>query len=187
MAQPSRRDFLQRSTATLAASAWLHAVGSSAKAAPSERIRVGFMGAAGRATSLIDSFARNPAVDVIAIAEIDPARLPRGLEIAEKHQGKTIRVEQDFRKLVDDPTIDALVIGTPDHWHAIPTIMACQAGKDVYVEKPDSHNIVEGQTMVAAMRKHRRIVQMVTTGGRPTVYRWVARPLLRALFRLQDA
>lgn len=160
MTDTTRRDFLQRSTATLAASAWLTAVGTSAKAAPSERVRVGFMGAGGRATSLIDSFSRNPQVDVVAIAEIDPARLPRGLELAEKHQNKKIPTYTDFRKLIDDPNIDALVVGTPDHWHAIPTIMACQAGKDVYVEKPDSHNIVEGLTMVAAMRKHQRIVQM---------------------------
>ncbi len=68
--------------------------------------------------------------------------------------------ESDFRRLIDDKSIDAIVIGAPDHWHAIPTILACQAGKDVYVEKPDGHNIVEGMRMVQAMRKHQRIVQM---------------------------
>ena len=62
--------------------------------------------------------------------------------------------------MIDDKSLDALVVGTPDHWHAIPTILACQAGKDVYVEKPDSHNMIEGQRMVQAMRKHKRIVQM---------------------------
>ena len=64
------------------------------------------------------------------------------------------------RKLIEDDSIDALCVGTPDHWHAIPTILGCLAGKDVYVEKPDGHNIVEGQRMVAAMRKHKRIVQI---------------------------
>ena len=66
----------------------------------------------------------------------------------------------DFRRLIENRDIDALVVGTPDHWHAIPTILACQAGKDVYVEKPDGHNMEEGKRMVAAMRRHRRIVQL---------------------------
>jgi predicted dehydrogenase len=135
---------------------------SSASAAdpPSERVRVGIMGAGGRAMSLIDSFARNKSVEVVAIADLDANRLPKGLARAAQYQGKQPRAESDFRRLIDDRSIDAMVVGTPDHWHAIPTILACQAGKDVYVEKPDGHNIVEGQRMVAAMRRHRRIVQM---------------------------
>ncbi len=68
----------------------------------------------------------------------------------------------DFRRALDDPEVNALVLGTPDHWHAIPTILACQAGKDVYVEKPDGHNILEGRTMVAAMKRHHRVVQLGT-------------------------
>ena len=75
-------------------------------------------------------------------------------------QGQKPKGMQDFRPIIDDPTIDVICIGTPDHWHAIPTILGCQAGKDIYVEKPDGHNIVEGQRMVEAMRKHKRIVQM---------------------------
>ena len=71
----------------------------------------------------------------------------------------------DFRKLIEDDSIDALCVGTPDHWHAIPTILGCLAGKDVYVEKPDGHNIVEGQRMVAAMRKHKRIVHGFAAHG----------------------
>ena len=66
----------------------------------------------------------------------------------------------DFRKVLDDKDIDALIVGTPDHWHAIPTVFACQAGKHVYVEKPDGHNIREGRLMVAAARKYDRVVQM---------------------------
>ena len=69
-------------------------------------------------------------------------------------------MHDDFRRVVDDSSIQIVVVGTPDHWHAIPTIMACQAGKDVYVEKPDGHNIVEGRRMVEALRKYDRIVQM---------------------------
>lgn len=155
MSNPSRRTFLHTSSATVLATGML--IG---KEPASNRIRVGIMGAGGRAFSLINTFAANPNVEVVAIADLDPTRLPKGLEAAEKLQGKKVRSESDFRKLIDDKTIDALVIGTPDHWHAIPTILSCQAGKDVYVEKPDGHNIVEGMRMVAAMRKHKRIVQM---------------------------
>jgi len=134
--------------------------GAAAKAAASERVRVGVMGAGGRARALIRSFAQHPEVELVAVADLDANRLPEGLQEAAPFQRQPIRAESDFRRLIDDPSIDALVVGTPDHWHAIPTILACQAGKDVYVEKPDGHNIVEGQRMVAAMRRHGRIVQM---------------------------
>ena len=130
------------------------------KVPASERVRVGVMGTGGRALSLIRSFVRNPNVEIVGLADIDSRRFPRAVEEVEKLQGRAPKTMKDFRHLVDDPTIDALVVGTPDHWHALPTILACMAGKDVYVEKPDSHNIVEGMTMVAAMKKHGRIVQM---------------------------
>lgn len=133
-----------------------------AKAAAGERVRVGCVGAGGRAGFLVRAFSANPEVDVVALADLDPRRLAAGVEAVKNITGKTPKAEKDFRKLVDDNSIDALVVGTPDHWHAIPTIMGCLAGKDVYVEKPDGHNIVEGRTMVAAMRKHSRIVQMGT-------------------------
>jgi predicted dehydrogenase len=152
----SRRRFLQTGSTLFAGGL----AGQVAKAAPSERVRVGVMGAGGRASTLIQSFARNSEVELVAIADVDANRLPKGLEIARAAQSQSVRGEGDFRRLIDDKSIDALVIGTPDHWHAIPTIMACQAGKDVYVEKPDGHNIVEGMRMVDAMRKHDRIVQM---------------------------
>ena len=158
MTEQTRRAFLRGSgTAVGAAIATQRLIG---KEPAGDRVRVGIMGAGGRALSLINSFAANPDVEVVAIADLDASKLPRGLEAAEKLQGKKPRAESDFRKLIDDTTINALVIGTPDHWHAIPTILACQAGKDVYVEKPDAHNIVEGMRMVAAMRKHKRVVQM---------------------------
>jgi predicted dehydrogenase len=160
MPDPSRREFLQDSSVAVASGALLAQMSFAGKDPASERVRVGIMGAGGRAFSLINSFAANKSVEVVAIADLDSSRLPKGLEAAEKLQGKKPRGESDFRKLIDDKSIDALVIGTPDHWHAIPTILACQAKKDVYVEKPDSHNIVEGMRMVAAMRKHKCIVQM---------------------------
>lgn len=159
-----RRSFLRSAAAfasatgvTLSRSRAVRAMSS-----PNERIRVGCVGVNGRAGFLMGAFAERPDVEMIAIADIDSRNLPEAVERVQKLNGRTPRTEKDFRKLVDDPSIDIMVVGTPDHWHAIPTIMACQAGKDVYVEKPDGHNIVEGQRMVQAMRKHSRIVQMGT-------------------------
>ena len=152
-----RREFLTSSAVVLGATSLLQAA---EKKPASERIRVGCIGAAGRGGALVRTFSASPQADVVAIADIDPERLASGLEAAEKIQGFKPQSRLDFRHLIDDPSLDAIVVGTPDHWHAIPTIMACQAGKDVYVEKPDGHNIVEGQRMVAAMRKHQRVIQM---------------------------
>ena len=160
MTEPSRRNFLRRSSAATAASLMAAQSTQAASVQPSEQVRVGIIGAGGRALSLINSFSSNASVNVVAIADLDANRLPKGLATAEKNQQRRPRGESDFRRLIDDNTLDVIVAGTPDHWHAIPTILACQAGKDVYVEKPDGHNIVEGMRMVAAMRKHKRIVQM---------------------------
>lgn len=132
------------------------------QAPPSERIRAGFVGVAGRAGNLLREFADQKDVEIAALAEIDPRHVPGALEDLKERQIKAPPVHTDFRKLLDDPSIDILVVGTPDHWHAIPTIMGCQAGKDVYVEKPDGHNMLEGQRMVQAMRRHNRIVQLGT-------------------------
>src|SRR5262249_36542848 len=94
-------------------------------------------------------------VEVAALWDVDEAVL------AERRAqvGGTPRTVADVRRVLDDPTIDAVSIATPDHWHALMAIWACQAGKDVYVEKPCSHNLWEGRQLVAAARKYRRIVQ----------------------------
>ncbi len=154
-----RRDFLASSATGLTTMAAVIA-GAAEKAPASERVQVGVVGAGGRALALNRTFASNPHCDVVVIADLDSRRLPQAVEDVRSRQGHAPRTEADFRKLIDDPKLDALVVGIPDHWHAIPTILAIQSGKDVYVEKPDSHNIAEGQRMVAAMRKHQKIVQM---------------------------
>ncbi len=129
---------------------------------PSERIRVGCVGIGGRAASLLEAFSKRRDVEIAGIADIDERRIPAALNRVQENSGRQPTVVKDFRHLIDDQSIDILVVGTPDHWHAIPTILGCLAGKDVYVEKPDGHNLIEGQRMVAAMRKHGRIVQMGT-------------------------
>ena len=128
----------------------------------SERIQVGCVGVGGRAGFLLRAFASQKDVDIVAVADIDSRRLPQAVETVKQINGRSPATHGDFRRLVDDPSIDVLVVGTPDHWHAIPTILGCLAGKDVYVEKPDGHNMEEGKRMVAAMRKNQRVVQMGT-------------------------
>jgi len=155
-----RRTFLRSSAVAAAVGATALSAEPVKKAAAGERLRAGVVGAGGRALALINTFARNAEVDVAAIADVDSRRIPRAVETVAKIQGSKPWTTGDFRKIIEDPKIDVLVVGTPDHWHALPTIHACLNGKDVYVEKPDSHNIIEGRTMVAAMKKHGRIVQM---------------------------
>ena len=161
MSELDRRGFLKGSAASMAGAAF--SVGAPLKKdAASDRVQVGCVGVGGRAGFLVKTFAGLPAVDVVGLADIDSNRLTEAVETVKGISGKAPRRYRDFRRLVEDPQIDALVVGTPDHWHAIPTIMGCIAGKDVYVEKPDGHNMLEGQRMVQAMRKHQRIVQMGT-------------------------
>lgn len=152
-----RRRFLQQTVAATSLAA-IARVGRGAPA--SERVRAGFVGVGGRAFNLLDTFSAQPDVEIVAISDLDPARVAPAMKLLAERSLKAPALHEDFRRIVDDSSIDVLVVGTPDHWHAIPTILACQAGKDVYVEKPDGHNIVEGQRMVAAQRKHDRIVQM---------------------------
>ena len=107
-------------------------------------------------------FAEDPHAEVVAVCDVDDAMFAKPSKAVEGATGKAPKVEKDFRRLLDDKSIDAITIATPDHWHALLTVLACQAGKDVYVEKPASHNVVEGRRMVEAARKYERIVQLGT-------------------------
>lgn len=125
-----------------------------------ERLTVGMMGFRGRGRGLLNGFAEMPDVTVKTICDVDQRLFDRGVAEVSDRQGRAPGVETDFRRLLDDPDIDIVVMGTPTHWHAIPTILACQAGKHVYVEKPAGHNIAEGRAMLDAARKHDRVVQV---------------------------
>ena len=164
MSETTRRGFVKGSAASLIAMGFTSSLPADDDSSPSpnDKIQVGMVGASGRAGALLRLFAARDDVDIVGIADIDEGRLASGVAHAEKVQGRRPESHGDFRRLIDNDRIDVIVVGTPDHWHAIPTIMACQAGKDVYVEKPDGHNMVEGQRMVQAMRKHKRIVQLGT-------------------------
>ena len=155
----NRRVFLQQAAALTSTAALSRAIRAGGAPA-SERIRAGFVGVGGRAYSLLDMFSAQADVEVAAIGDVDPERIAPAMRLLQDRSLKAPAVYEDFRRIIDDPSIQIVVVGTPDHWHAIPTILACQGGKDVYVEKPDGHNIVEGQRMVQAMRIHGRIVQL---------------------------
>jgi predicted dehydrogenase len=155
--QLNRRNFLG------AAGAGLMAVpGRSSRAAASERVRVAVIGLKNRGFDHARLFAANPGAEVVAVCDVDDAMFEKPLKGVEKITGKAPQVEKDFRRLLDDKSVDVVTIATPDHWHAMMTVMACQAGKDVYVEKPASHDVVEGRRMVEAARKYKRVVQLGT-------------------------
>jgi predicted dehydrogenase len=137
-------------------------LGSQGRAAPSERVRVAVIGLRNRGTDHARLFAANANAEVVAVCDVDDAMFEKPVKAVEKLAGSPPRTEKDFRRLLDDKTIDAVTIATPDHWHALLTVLACQAGKDVYVEKPASHNVVEGRRMVDAAHKYKRIVQLGT-------------------------
>lgn len=129
-----------------------------ARVAASDRVRVGMIGAGLIGTRHLIDFAAQPDVDVVSIAEVSPSRL----ETARALAGGRPDGVADFRRLLDRKDIDAIVVSTPDHWHALMTIMACAAGKDVYVEKPLTHTVREGDWMLHAASAHSRVVQVGT-------------------------
>jgi len=122
----------------------------------SESIVLGFVGAGGMGTGLLNIFKGMPDVRIAAVCDVYEPHAKRAQSAAD---GKP-EVYHDFRKILDRKDIDAVVVATPDHWHAIPTIMACQAGKDVYCEKPLTHRLAEGRAVVKAAEKHKRVTQM---------------------------
>ncbi len=120
------------------------------------------MGARARGVSLARAFTSLPEVEISYICDPDSNVVDRCVEIVTQNKGRGFKLVKDVRIVLDDPTVDAVVMATPIHWHAAGTILACEAGKDVYVEKPASHNVREGQLMKQAARKNDRIVQLGT-------------------------
>ena len=127
---------------------------------PNSKVRLGVIGCGGMGQGDLDCFLENPEVDCVVIADLDEAMTAKGLAVCEKKDRKRPDTVKDFRRVLDRKDVDIVLIATPDHWHAIPTVMACQAGKDVYVEKPLAKTIDEGRAMLTAAQKHSRIVQM---------------------------
>ena len=126
-----------------------------------DRINIAIIGVNSRGTSMSGTFARDKDANIASICDVDERAIPKAIKSAmEANPANTPRPEKDCRKVLEDKAIDAIYIATPDHWHAPLTIMGCQAGKHVYVEKPLSHNPHEGELAIEAARKYNRVVQM---------------------------
>lgn len=154
----NRRDFIKSSTGAVAASTLGFNLTSYA-GSPSDTIRVAIVGFNGQGGSHINQYAKMPNVEIAALCDVDDSVMAKGSATVEKLTGKKPTAYQDFRKLLEDKSIDAVSIATPNHWHSLMGIWACQAGKHVYLEKPCSQSYWEGKQLVAAARKYNRIVQ----------------------------
>jgi predicted dehydrogenase len=156
----TRRRFLQSATCGAVAAAVPNASWSQTSR-PNETIRVAVIGVRGRGAEHIRGFSALPGVQVAALCDCDSEALATAAERLKK-RGQAVATYADLRKLFDDKTIDVVSVATPNHWHSLAVVWACQAGKDVYVEKPVSHNVWEGRKAVEAARKYQRIVQTGT-------------------------
>ncbi|MFT3946895.1 MAG: Gfo/Idh/MocA family oxidoreductase [Agriterribacter sp.] len=162
----SRRKFLRNSikaSAALSVGGVLPGFTAKSYAAihgANERIKVGVMGVNSRGLALAQNYASQKNCEVASISDVDSRAIDTCIKKITPVQNSTPKIVPDFRKALEDKALDAMVIATPDHWHAPAAILACKAGKHVYVEKPCSHNPHEGELLVAAAKKYNRKVQM---------------------------
>lgn len=157
----SRRQFLGRSAQNAAgvAAGMVGLSSTVAKADKNSPVRVGIIGVRNQGKTLASKFARMPDVNVVTLCDVDESLQPAVQKAVLESQETAPRWESDFRRVLDDQHIDAVAIATPDHWHAIMGMLAVQAGKDVYLEKPVSHTIEEGQRLLDAVRENDCVVQ----------------------------
>nr|WP_295869869.1 Gfo/Idh/MocA family oxidoreductase [uncultured Chitinophaga sp.] len=156
----SRRDFLRSASALAAGAGLVSVLPSGVRAvAPSDRVRIAAIGINGMGWSDLTAMLKHPAAQCVALCDVDRNVLNKRVgELSQ--QGIKTKAYSDYRKLLEDKSIDAVIIGTPDHWHCLQMTDACAAGKDVYVEKPLGNSIAECRAMVAAQQQHRRAVQV---------------------------
>ncbi len=155
----SRRSFIQ---ATAAATVGMSVSGASAFQAggANDRVLLAVVGTNGRGAQLAKLFSKLPGSEVGYICDVEEKALAKGVKAVAGLQAREPKTAVDFRRALEDKNVNAVVIAMPDHWHAPAAILACAAGKDVYVEKPCGHNPLEGELLIAAARRHNRIVQM---------------------------
>jgi len=144
-----------------------------------ETVSLALIGCGGRGTMLIQSFVKHPNVRVAWVCDPEAARMDVVADWLQKNAGQTPKHAADMRRVLDDRDVDAVIIATPEHWHGLATVWACQAGKDVYVEKNASLGIWEGRRMIQAARRHGRIVD-VGTQNRSAPYNMAARDYIRS-------
>jgi len=125
-----------------------------------DKVGIGVIGIGGRGRDHIHYYGKLPEARIVSLCDVNTAQTERGSKMVENLTGTKPAVYQDLRKMLEDKSVDAVSIATPNHWHALASIWACQAGKDVYCEKPASYNMFEGQQLVAAARRYQRMVQI---------------------------
>ena len=156
MPRVSRRMFLGTSAGAVTASGLL---AGTTRAAANDTVRAAVIGLNGRGKTHIRAFENQPGVQVAVLCDPDRQVAERSAKAFEAKYGRKVEVETDMRRVFDRKDIDVVGVATPNHWHSLATIWACQAGKDVYVEKPGSHNLFEGRKMIEAASKYNRVVQ----------------------------
>ena len=170
----SRRAFVETTAATAAvgwSAAQLYAAGADAKPGPNDAVNVGLIGCGTRGGQLMAPFLALRGIRIAAVCDLNSQRMARAREQA---GGEKVAAYHDYRKLLDDKRIDAVIVATNGQWKALSSIHACQAGKDVYVEKPLATSIGEGRAVVEAARKYKRIVQIGTQQHSSDHYRKAA-------------
>jgi hypothetical protein len=164
----SRREFLNRS-AIIAAAAAAGSTGTAADEKPAlrvkaqaDKLRVAVVGVRGRGMNHVTGFLGKNNCEITTVCDCDEAVIGSAMSRIEKAQGKAPKYEKDIRKVIENKDIDIVAIATPNHWHALMAVWAMEAGKDVYCEKPATHNVHEGAIMTAAARKYKKICQVGT-------------------------
>lgn len=164
----TRREFVGRAAAGAALAAGVVPSAFSAMqqtkqaSSPNDKVVLGLIACGGMGSSNMRTLMAFPDIEVAALCDVDTKRVAGDFAEVEKKYGRKPDVYSDYRKILDRKDIDAVIVGTPDHWHALNLIHACEAGKDVYCEKPISHNLVEARSMAAAAKRFNRIVQCGT-------------------------
>jgi len=167
--QMKRREFVKNVMRTTLLASGTEVVSRSRVVGANDRVTVGLVGCGGRGRYVAKLMREVPNVEFGAVCDV----YDQNAAAAQQWAGPRSQVFKDFRKLLEGKDVDAVLIATPDHWHAIPTVLACQAGKDVYVEKPLAHNIREGRAIVEAARRYNRVVQTGTQQRSAPHYREV--------------
>lgn len=132
------------------------------KAPANDKLVMGLIACGGMGSANMRSLMNFADVEFAAVCDVDENRIPGDVKLIQDKYGKTPQVYKDYRQMLDRKDIDAVIVGTPDHWHALNLIHACEAGKDAFCEKPISHNIVEAVSMVGAQQRFKRVVQVGT-------------------------
>lgn len=156
MGESTRRAFFAQAALGAAATVATRTARVQANLGANQKVAIGLIGCGGRGTHMAQVMSRIPGVELVWLCDPDPQRIARAAERLSYSGGQTTG---DLRRVLDDQRVDAVIVATPDHWHAPASIMACNAGKHVYVEKPCSHNIREGRLLVEAAQRNQRVVQ----------------------------